>query len=277
MPKTRPLITRLSKGELSPLLEGSSDLAAYFEGASMLENFHILRQGGIRRWPGTRMIQEVKDSMKDTILLPFEFSVDDAYILEVGDLYIRIYKNKAAVLNVGVHVEVVTPFDVASIREIHFTQSNDVLFLFHGDFQQRKLSRVSDTSWSLTLQAASPPPSFEADTNLGDALAPEANTGTSVQFRAGSAIFLNADVGRQIIAGAGRAVITTFTDTSEVIADILDPFNQAITAGPNTLTSVGTAVTSDAHGAVIGNFVQLTAGAQAGQMREITATPTANT
>lgn len=277
MPKTRPLITRLSKGELSPLLEGSSDLAAYFEGASILENFHILRQGGVRRWAGSRLIKEVKDSTKDTILLPFEFSIDDAYVLEVGDLYIRIYKNKAPVLDGATHVEVVTPFDVASIREIHFTQSNDVLFLFHGDFQQRKLSRVSDTSWSLTLQSASPPPSFEADTNLGDTLAPEANTGTSIQFRAGSAIFLNADVGRQIIAGAGRAVITTFTDTSEVLADILDPFNQSITAGPNTLTSVGTAVTSVAHGATTGDFVQLTAGAQAGQMREIVATPTADT
>lgn len=277
MPKTRPLITRMSKGELSPLLEGSSDLASYFEGASVLENFHILRQGGIRRWPGTRFIKEVKDSSKDTILIPFEFSVSDAYMLEVGDLYIRIYKTKAAVLNVGVHVEVVTPFDVLSIREIHFTQSNDVLFLFHEDFQQRKLSRVSDTSWSLTLQTASPPPSFEADTNLGDTLAPEANSGSTIQFRAGSAIFLNADVGRQIISGAGRAVITTFTDTSEVIADILDPFSQAITAGPATLTSVGTAVTSVAHGAAIGNFAQLTAGAQSGQIREITATPTADT
>lgn len=277
MAKTRPLITRLSKGELSPLLEGSSDLAFYFEGGSVVENVHILRQGGVRRWPGSRFIKEVKDSSQDTILLPFEFSVSDAYMLEVGNLYIRIYKTKAPMLNVGVHVEVVTPFDVASIREIHFTQSNDVLFLFHEDFQQRKLSRVSDTSWSLTLQPASPPPSFGADTNLGDTLAPEANSGTTIQFRAGSAIFLQADVGRQIIAGAGRAVITTFTDTSEVIADILDPFSQAITAGPAALTSVGTAVTSVAHGVAIGNFVQLTAGAQSQQIRRITATPTADT
>ncbi len=269
MAKTRPLITRMSKGELSPLLEGSSDLAAYFEGASVLENFHILRQGGVRRWPGSRYIQEVKDSSKDTILLPFEFSVDEAYILEVGDLYLRIYKNKAPVMNGGSPVEVVTPFDVAAIREIHFTQSNDILFLFHNDFQQRKLSRVSDVSWSLSLQPANPPPSFEADTNFGDTLAPEANSGTDVQFRAGSAIFLAADAGRQIIAGAGRAIITSVTDTTEVVADILDPFSQSITAGANTLTSVGTAVASTAHGTVAGEFMQLTNGAQVGQIREI--------
>jgi hypothetical protein len=277
MSKTRLRWTRLSKGELSPLLAGSSDLAHYFEGLSIGENAKIMRQGGATRWEGSRFINEVKDSTSDTILWPFEFSVDDSYMLEVGDFYVRIYKTKAPVLNVGVHVEVVTPFTVADVREIHMTQSADVLFLFHNTYQQRKLSRASDTSWSLTVMAHSPPPSFEADTDLGDTLALEAITGTSIQCRAGSAIFLNADVGRQIISGFGRAVITTFTDTSEVLADIIDPFTEAITAGPNTLTSVGTAVTSVAHGATTGNFVQLTAGAQVGQMREIVATPTADT
>ncbi len=270
MAKTRKLLTRFSKGELSPLLEGSPDLASYFEGGSVIENFKILRQGGLRRSSGTRFIKEVKDSTKDTILWPFEFSVDDAYILEVGDLYIRIYKDKAAVLNAGVHVEVTTPFAVADIRAIHMTQSADVLFTFHNSYQQRKLSRVSDTSWSLNLQAAEPPPSFEADTDLGDTLAPEANTGDDVQFRAGSAVFLAADVGRQIISGAGRAVITAVSNTTEVVADILDPFNQSITAGPNTLTSAATAVASTAHGLALGDFIQLTNGAQAGEMREVT-------
>jgi hypothetical protein len=270
-------MTRLSKGELSPLLNGSSDLAQYFEGGSTIENAKVIRQGGVTRWEGTRFIKAVKDSASDSILWPFEFSVEESYMLEVGDLYVRIYKTKAPVLETGVHVEVVTPFLVADVRAIHMTQSADVLFLFHRTYQQRKLSRVSDTSWALTTMAPSPPPSFEADTNLGDTLALEALTGTSVQCRAGSAVFLNADVGRQIISGVGRAIITTFTDTSEVLADIIDPFTETITAGPNTLTSVGTAVTSTAHGATTGYFVQLTAGAQIGQMREIVATPTADT
>ena len=277
MSKTRLRWTRLSKGELSPLLAGSSDLAHYFEGVSIAENAKVMRQGGVTRWEGTRFIKEVKNSSQDTILWPFEFSVDDAYMLEVGDFYIRIYKTKAAVLNAGVHVEVVTPFTVADVRAIHMTQSADVLFLFHSTYQQRKLSRVSDISWSLTSMSPSPPPSFEKDTDLGDTLALEATSGTSIQCRAGSAIFLNADVGRQIISGFGRAIITTFTDTSEVIADIIDPFTETITAGPANLTSVGTAVTSVAHGASTGHFVQLTAGAQIGQIREITATPTADT
>lgn len=261
----------MAKGELSPLLEGSPDLAAYYEGAQTIENFKLVRQAGVTRWEGSRFIKEVKDSTKDTILWPFEFSVDDSYMLEIGDLYIRVYKNKAPVLNMGVHVEIVTPFVVADIRTIHFTQSADIIFTFHSNYSQRKLGRVSDTSWSLTTMAPSPPPSFEDDTFLGANLGATANGGTGITFRVASAVWLNADVGRQIIVGASRAIITSFVSTSEVIAQILDPFNFTITAGPGTLSSVGTAVTTSVnHGAVAGQFFVLTSGAQSGQIRRTT-------
>lgn len=267
----------MSKGELSPLLEGSPDLDAYFEGASTLENFHILRQGGIQRWPGLRHIASAKYADKDVILLPFEANVTDAYVLEVGDFYIRIYKNKARVEVSGTPVEVVTPFAVADIRSIHYTQSADVLFLFHGSYQQRVLSRVSDTVWAVTTQKGNPPPSFEADTTLADTMAIAANTGNDLEFRVSAAGLLAGDSGRQVVSGAGRAVITAYTDTSSGTVDILDNFSQTITAGPNTLTTVGTAATSTAHGLSAGDYVVLTSGAQSGQLRIASIILTADT
>ena len=227
MPKVRNLWTNFSKGELSPLLEGASDLAAYFEGGSVIENFRLMRQGGIQRRAGTRMIAEVKDSTKDTILLPFEFSVDDSYMLEVGDGYFRVFKNKAQVLSGAVPVELVLPYVTADIRAIHITQSADVLFCFHGTYQQRKIGRVSDTSWSVTLQIANPPPSSEVDTDISGGtaqLTPGATTGTGVIFTTTFPAFLNADAGRQLISGSGRAIITAYTSTTQVTADILDDF-----------------------------------------------------
>lgn len=237
MPKTRRLLTSFSKGELSPLLEGHPDLASYFEGGKTLENVLLRRQGGLRRAPGTRFIKEVKTSSLDTILLPFEFSVDDAYMLEVGNQYIRVYKNRAAVTTSagGPQVEIATPFLTADIRSIHFTQSADILFTFHGSYQQRKLSRTSDTSWALSTMTASPPPSFEADTDISGGtvtLTPAATTGASVIFTASAAVFLEADVGRQIIFGSARGVITAFgasggdtaSPNDHVRVDILDAF-----------------------------------------------------
>ncbi len=276
MAKTRKLWTRLSKGELTPLLEGSPDLAAYFEGAQTLLNWKILRQGGITRWEGTRFIAEVKDSSKDTILIPFEFSIDDAYMLEFGDTYFRVYKNKAQV-QVGVSpLEVDSPFLEADLRTVHYTQSADVIFMFHPSFQQRKISRASDTSWAVTFHPGSPPPSFEADTVFDAFIGPEftASLNNSVQVRASAAVFLAADVGRFLIAGLGRGRITTVTNANEVVMDILDDFTHIVASGEGTLTSVATAVTTTiAHSALVGDFVQLTAGPQTQEIRHVTAVP----
>lgn len=41
------------------------------------------------------------------------------------------------------------PWNEDELREIRFDQSNDVIFLAHGNWQQRKIERRSATSWSL--------------------------------------------------------------------------------------------------------------------------------
>jgi hypothetical protein len=237
MPKIRRLLTNFSKGELSPLIEGRPDLAAYFEGGRIIENFYLMRQGGVDRRPGTRFITEVKNSAKDTIILPFEVAVDNAYIIEVGDTYVRFFKNKAALKTSagGPPVEVASPYTEAQLRNIHFTQSVDVLFMFHPTVQQRKLSHVSDTNWVLSAITYVPPPSFEADTDISGGtitLTPGATSGSGITFTASSAVFLRGDVGRIIIFGASRAIITGFGASSgdttspntKVRGDILDAF-----------------------------------------------------
>src|SRR6266850_81752 len=220
------LLTNMSKGEFGPLIEGRPDLAAYFEGGSVIENFNIMRQGGLDRRVGTRFEAEVQFSTKDTIMLPFEASVNDSYEIEVGDGYMRFFKNKLPILSGGLPYTIVSPYTEAQLRNIHFTQSVDVLFLFHPDVQQRKLSRLSDTNWTLNLQVANPPPSFEIDTDVsaGGTLTPGATTGTGVTFTSSTGIFLAADAKRQVIFGTSRANITSITDASHCVADIIDAF-----------------------------------------------------
>ena len=277
MGKGRRLLTNFSKGELSPLIEGRPDLAAYFEGGSTITNWLLLRQGGLTRRFGTRYIAEVKTSAKDTVLLPFEFSVDTSYMLEVGDLYIRMFKAKAAVKTSagGPAVEVVTPFVEADLRTLHFTQSADVMFLFHNTYAQRTLSRTSDTAWALAVAAYTPPPSFEKDTDIsgGATLTPAATTGTSVVFTASAAVFLEADIGRQIKFGSSLATIKAFgasaADTASpndhVRADILVDFpdtNPIATGLWKLHLSPQTTLDPDIK-EPIGKVVNLTAGANA--------------
>lgn len=48
--------------------------------------------------PGTGFINEVKDSTKKVRLIPFVLSNDQTYALEFGDLYMRVHRNGATVL-----------------------------------------------------------------------------------------------------------------------------------------------------------------------------------
>ncbi len=80
-------------GELSPYLDGRTDLAKYFNGCSQLVNFTPIPQGGAVKRPGTEYIATAKAK---TRLIPFEFSTTDTHILEFGANYIRFFKSGAA-------------------------------------------------------------------------------------------------------------------------------------------------------------------------------------
>lgn len=154
---------------MSPLIEGRPDLVAFKEGAATLENFLLLRQGGVTRRPGLRVLAEVKDSSVDTILIPFEAGLSNPVMVEIGREYMRFFRNKGPIeSSPGIPVEIPSPYNDSNLRALHYTQSVDVLFLFHRLYRQRRLNRVSDLNWSLIDVTHRPPPSFEKDTDISD-------------------------------------------------------------------------------------------------------------
>lgn len=278
--KTQIAQYNFSQGEVSSYVEARPDVAKRYNGARTFENFWAFPEGGAFRRPGTIYIAEVPDSSKFTLAVPFEFSISDNFIVEFSNLKFRFIKNRALL---GAPYELASPYVEADLRDIHYEQSNDFLFLtsLNAALDVQKLARVTDTNWSVANFNADPPPSFDADEDLAVPGAAGANTGDGIKFRVGTDQFLAGDVGRQIVAGVGRAVITSITGTGDgprqVTVNVLDAFTQTIAAGPANLTSVGTLVTSVAHGAVAGNAVILTGGAQSGEIRMIVAPVAADT
>lgn len=271
MPRRRRLLTNLSKGELTPLVEGRPDLAAYFEGGSTIENFVILRQGGVTRRPGLRFISECKDHAHDAILIPFEASVDDAFVMEMGHGYARPYKNKARI-----DIEITSPYLEDKLRFIHFSQSVDVMWLWHFGVPQHKLVRITDTNWTLIPIRYTAVPSFESDTDISEGVAtltPGTTEGNTIVFTASTAVFKPGDIGRTIIYGASRAVITflglsagdTTDPNTNVRADILDPFASIdpIPAGQWFLRGSPQVTLDPDKKEPVGSIVTLTAGASA--------------
>lgn len=251
-------------------------MAAYFEGAREITNFSLLRQGGVERSPGTRFVNEVKDSTKDTILIPFEFSVDDAYQLEFGHLYIRFYKVSTGlrVEVAGVPVEIVSPYASTELRELHYQQSADVIFLWHGSHPTQKLSRFSDTNWTISTIVNEPPATLEAGTSLPTRMiygSPTAFPGVSDSFVIDDSLFLAADVGREIVAGGGKAMITGLIDARNVLGEVRADFDASkVITGPGVLSSVGVTITTTvAHGATSTDYIRLQSGAQTDEKRRV--------
>ena len=80
-----------SKGVLSPELHGRIDVSAYNAGLKRAENVVILKYGGVAMRMGTRLVMEVREQDLDAPvrLLPFEFSIEQTYALELGQGYMR--------------------------------------------------------------------------------------------------------------------------------------------------------------------------------------------
>ena len=92
MARVSTIITNFRAGEFSPRLEGRIDLQKYNEAAKELTNMVSFPQGGITRRPGSYYAGTSKDGGK-VRLVNFEYSDEQAYVLEFGTNYIRFFKD----------------------------------------------------------------------------------------------------------------------------------------------------------------------------------------
>ena len=99
MARSAPAFSSFTAGEISPRLEGRTNIEKYQEGLSDLTNMVVMPHGGVTRRPGTEFLAEVSDSSVKTRLIPFQFKTSDTYILEFGNQTMRVYRNDLQVLN----------------------------------------------------------------------------------------------------------------------------------------------------------------------------------
>ena len=85
-------------GEWAPSLYERTDQTRYYTACKTMSNFMIKPQGGAIKRGGTQFICAVKDPTKDVRLIPFTFSVTQSYMLEFGDEYMRVYKDRGRIL-----------------------------------------------------------------------------------------------------------------------------------------------------------------------------------
>jgi len=259
MARVAAQLTNFTAGELSPRLDGRNDLAKYSAGCSTVENMVIYPHGAAARRPGTQFVASVKTPANNTRIIPFEFNTEQTYILELGNNYMRFYRDRGQILSSGNPYEISTPYTTAQIFDLKFAQSADVMYITHPSHQTRTLSRSGHTSWSLDAVSFTNGPFL--DTNISTTtLTPSAATVGSRTITAsaitginGGSGFLTTDIGRQIRIGVGYGVITARTNTTVVVATITTAFANA---NANADWSLGAFSTTTGFPACVSFFEQ---------------------
>ncbi len=228
MPHEVKIQANFNKGELSPLLYGRVDFDGYKTGLATCLN-HILQvQGPVTRRPGTIYMARTKFTTA-TRLLRFRFSTTQAYVIEVGNYYMRFYANHGQVQSGGVPVEIETPYPASAVWGLSITQSADILYLAHPQYPPATVVRSSNTEWSYAVLT------FQDGPYLDQNITPTtftfgAATGTDVLLTASSTTGINGgsgfvatDVGRMVRAqastgnwGWGTIVAVNTTTTCHV-------------------------------------------------------------
>jgi len=233
--------TSYNAGELSEYVSGRTDYNKYYNGCSKLINATVLPHGGVVKRSGTQYIAKAPNKCN---LKSFEFSVDDALILEFSNLKIRFYKNGDRIYETAKNIsgatkadpvvitstahgysngdwikiesvqgmtelndkeyivanvttdtfeltdtegnnvdgtdyddydsggtckrvyEITSPYTSEEAFEIHTTQSADVMYIAHEDHHPQKLSRNSDTDWTIEDVPFRGGPFLDENTNV---------------------------------------------------------------------------------------------------------------
>lgn len=207
-------ITAFNAGEWSPKLDARVDLNKYASACIQLQNMTLLPYGGAVRRPGLEYIAAAKFGDKPCRLMEFQFSTTTTFTLELGHQYLRFYSNGAQVTTGGppAPYEIATPYLSTQVFQVQKIQANDVVYLVHPLHAPRKLVRVADDNWTLTVIEFNEPPFLDENLTATTITAslPSGSTGAAGQpvvLTATTAIFSALHAGsywrlRQLRAGS---------------------------------------------------------------------------
>lgn len=238
MPRFVSFQTNFSTGELDPRLRSRVDLDQYNNALEQATNVVIQPQGGMKRRPGLKHILELPNTSTDSAgngvrLVPFEFSVDDSYMLVFTHLRMYVIKNGALVtaINGGANNYLTTSITSAMLGSISWTQSADTLIVVHPDLAPTRIVRgANDASWTASTITLDSIPLYaftETITNPSGTLTPSGVSG-KITLTGSASVFHD---GRTGTAQAGASTTITLDASASATDDIYNGSTVTITGG----------------------------------------------
>ena len=218
--------TNFTSGELDPKLRARIDLQQYYNGLESATNIIVQPQGGFVRRNGSKYISTLPSAAGTAVrMVPFEFSVDDSYMLIFVDQQIHIYKDGELITDINgsgndyLDVSLITS---SVISTMCWAQSADTLIVVQEGMAPQKIVRgASDSSWTVSTLSFNfvPKHAFTiSSSNPAATITPDASSG-NITITAGSSVFLAAHIDQYInVSPQGRLRIIDYVSGTVVKA-----------------------------------------------------------
>lgn len=204
-------LNNFTGGEFGERLRYRVDLAKYRSGCRVMENFFPMPWGGVENRPGMVYLAPARSTGK-ILLIPFQFNVEQAYLIEATDQAFRFFRDGELLSG-----HITTPYLEDELEDLCWTQSNDVLFLAHPNHPPAMLSRITTTTFryeTITGHSAYRAPFMDENSDGITLTASISSSGATAQITASGELFVSAMEGAQIRWSApitGNAINETFT------------------------------------------------------------------
>ena len=234
MPRLTLIQTNFSSGEIDPLLRARVDLDQYKNAAERLENVLVQPQGGVRRRGGLKHLLQLPggaNPQDGTRMIPFEFNVDDSYMLVFTNQRMYVFRDKTLITNIngsGNDYATVTAVTSSILSTMCWTQSADTLILTHKDINPIRILRgATNADWAVSNLAFDSIPKYAFTLSVSNPAGTitASSTDGSITITASSAVFSAGSVDQYINAEPqGRARIVAYKSTTSVEAVTEIPF-----------------------------------------------------
>jgi len=229
----------MNRGELDPLLVGRIDLQAYYSGLAEATNVLSIPQGGVKKRPGFEFLGEALDTGR---LENFSFNVEQNYLVVFTPLRMQIYKEGILQTNINGSGNdyLVTPYTLSQIADFDYIQSADTVIITHPDVEPQRITRTSDTDWSINVLGLTNIPQFNFDDGSSPVPTDEIQQLTFTNFQDGDRFKLSLEglLTEEVVWGNDVA-----SDISAALQDLINTGTTGISsvraAGVITVTFSG--------------------------------------
>ena len=214
-------------GEISPDVSRRFDLDQFKSALLLAENAVIRPYGAVARRQGSEYIGQVKNKDKSTRLFEFTAEKNKSFLLEIGEQYIRVWRN-----GIYTGIELETPFESDVVDKLNCIQSGDVMFICSGKYPVKTLSRYSDTDWRFDTYKLSEQPYGEVNIDKESTVILNGDTLTATKD------IFNADMVHSVmqIEHYIKAIITS--ETGKVIKGSYDGDDERILMAENEYNNI---------------------------------------